>query len=177
MSDLEAAASPILVPMIEGKARGLGIAQQALVSRWASKTAMVWDQLVPDQHRLYDDAEHRWVMKNATPPPDTSVRLGHSTGSEAEFIEHKRAALFWELPPDSEDRIRPDAHRTLMVIGELVIEVAVRRPVDSLKPPAGIDIDDLLMLVWPTAQPRSWPPRLGMTDKTLESLHTPEEPD
>src|SRR5437764_926530 len=114
MSDLETAASPILTPMIEGHAQGLDINQQVIVSRWASKTAMVWEQLVRHKHRNYSDAEHRWMKEKATPPPDTTVRLGHSTGTQAEFIEHKRNALFWELPaPETEDRVRPDAHRTV----------------------------------------------------------------
>jgi hypothetical protein len=177
MSDLEAAGSPLLTPMIEGKAQGLDIHQQVIVARWASKTAMVWEQLVPDKDRLHSDAEHRWVREKPTPPPDTTVCLGQFTGTQAEFIEHKRNALFWELPAsNAKDRVRPDAHRTVMVIGGLVIEVAVRRPAGTITPPAGVDLDDLLMLVWPTAQVRSWPPRIGLTDKTLESLHSPNEP-
>ena len=64
-----------------------------------------------------------------------------------------------------------------MLIGKLVVEVAVRRPGGSLKPPAGIDLEDLLMLIWPTIKAQGWPPRLGMTDKTLESLYEPNDPD
>jgi hypothetical protein len=178
MSDLEAAASPLLTPMIEGETQGLDINRQVVISRWASKTAMVWEQLVPEKHRNYSEGEHRWMKEKATPPPDTTVRLGHYTGSQADFIEHKRNALFRELPtPDTEDSVRPDAHRTVIVIGKFVIEIVVRRAAGSVTAPAGVDLDDLLMLIWPTSQPRCWPPRIGMGDKTLESLHEPSEAD
>jgi hypothetical protein len=178
MSDLEAEASPILTQMIEGNAQGLDLHQQVLISRWATKTAMVWAELVAEEDRLYSPDEHRWAKDKPTPPPDTTVRLAHYNGTAAEWIEHKRVALFWELPPEPEPRGRPDAHRTIMVIGKLVIEVAVRRPADTLKIPVeNIDIDDVLMPVWPSAQIRSWPPRIPVNDKTLESLHSPDEPD
>jgi hypothetical protein len=178
MSDLETEASPILTPMIEGKPQGLDVNRQVLISRWASKTAMVWDQLVPADARLYDASEHHWAKDKPTPPPDTTVRVGHNTGTRAEFIEHKRVGLFWELPPDPKASVRPDAHRTVMVIGKLVIEVAVRRPPNTIRVAEGnVDIDELLMPIWPTAAPKAWPPRIGLTDASIESLHNPSEPD
>jgi hypothetical protein len=175
MSDLETWTSPVLTPMIEGKAQGLDIAQQVLVSRWATKTAVVWDQLVPVYDRIYTADESRWAKEQSVPPPDTTVRLGHYTGTTREFIDVKHESLFWERPSDPQ--VRPDAHRTVMVIGQLVIDIAVRRPDKTLKIKGrDIDIDDLLMPVWPTAQARRWPPRLGLNDKSLESLLSPTEP-
>ena len=178
MSDLETDASQVLTPMIEGKPQDLELTARVLVSRWATKTAMVWDQLVPQEDQIFNTEEHHWAKEQPTPPPDTTVRLAHYVGIRAEFIEHKRIALFWELPEDPHVRDRPDAHRTLMVIGKLVVEVGVRRPPDTLTVPGhDIDIDDLLMPIWPTVQARGWPPRLNLTDGTLESLHSPSEPD
>jgi hypothetical protein len=175
MSDLENAAAPLLTPMIRGEKQGLDIEQEATVARWAAKTAMVWDQLVPEEARLWSRDEHRWIMENPTPPPDTAVRLGHYVGGAAEFIEHKRVALFWEAPPDSQTGVRPDAHRTLMVVGKLVLEVRGRSPHDAVTLP-GHDVEDLLMPIWPTSAVRSWPPRLAMSDRNLQSLHEPNEP-
>jgi len=178
MSDLETHASPLLTPMIEGNPRGLTLDQQVLVSRWMTKTAMVWDQLVPPDDRIYTTEECRWAKAKPTPPPDTTVRLGHYIGTEAAFIEAKHESLFREVPADPQVRARPDAHRTVFVIGKLVVEVGVRRPANSLTVTGqDIDVDELLMPIWPSLNARRWPPRLALNDMTLESLHRPDEPD
>jgi hypothetical protein len=171
MSNLETWTSPLLTSMIEGKPQGLDLDQQVLVSRWATKSAMVWDQLVPGEARIYTTEECRWAKEQIVPPPDTTVRLGHYTGTTWDFLDVKHENLFWE--PPSDPKVRPGAHRTLMVMGKLVIDVAVRRPDLIIK---GFDIDDALVPIWPTAQPRSWPPRLGLNDKSLEALLDPAEP-
>jgi hypothetical protein len=177
MSDLETSASVLLTPMIEGKAQGLTVEPQVLLARWATKTAMVYDLLLPADRRHYSAEERRWAMEQTMPPPDTTVRMGYYTGTVWDFIDVKHEALYWERPADPEVRDRPDAFRTVMVIGKLVIDLALRRPADTLSVNAGsVDIDDVLPLIWPTVQARSWPPRLGITDNTLASLINPSEP-
>jgi hypothetical protein len=178
MSDLETWTSPILTPMIEGKSRGLDIAAQVLVSRWATKTAMVCDQLVPSVDRHYTADECRWMPHQAVPPPDTTVRLGHYTGHAWAFIDVKHISLFRGSPDPSNLKVgsSADAFRTAMAIGKLVIEIAVRRPEGDLTI-EGVDLDDILMPVWPSTETRSWPPRLGQNDKALQSFFYPDEAD
>jgi|GEM_PF-2738068 len=178
MSDLETSASVMLTPMIEGNAQGLTVDQQAFLARWATKTAMVYDLLLPPDRHHYSAEERRWVMQQTTPPPDTTVRMGHYTGSAWDFVDVKHEALYWERPADPEVRDRPDAFRTVMVVGKLVIDLGLRRPADTLSVNGGaVSIEDVLPLIWPTVEARSWPPRLGMTDNTLASLVSPSEPD
>jgi hypothetical protein len=162
--------------MIEGQRQGLDLERQLLLSRWATKTAAVWEQLVPAQHRYFTHEDCRWIMEQPTPPPGTTVRLGHYTGTDAEFIEHKREGL-WKPPAYPKDSVPPDGHRAIMLIGELIIMVAVGAGADKLSIIGGnTSLSDVLMPIWPTVEARSWPPRVGTTHKTLESLHEPSEP-
>jgi hypothetical protein len=176
MSDLETEASPLLTPMIEGNPVGLSVEQQALVARWSTKTAMAYDQLLPAGRRHYTAEECRWAMEQTMPPPDTTVRLGHYSGTAFDFIDVKHEALYWERPADPEIRAAPDAYRTLLVIGKLVIDLGVRRPINAMFVNAGsVSIDDLMPLVWPTSEARSWPPRLGLNDNSVASLQSPKD--
>jgi hypothetical protein len=181
MSDLEAQASPILTPMIEGKRVGLSVEQQLLLSRWIVKTAMTWGLLIPKRDRAFPPESYRWLKERNTPPPDVTIRLARYTGDASDFIDMKHESLFIAALPKSEglDRVEADGYRVPLVIGQLVIEVTVSRKENNLLRPVGPNsslIADLFVTIWPSVNTVVWPSRYAMSDSTLESFMDPERP-
>lgn len=67
MSDLEKDVAPILRPMISGKEQTLTGKQQAIITIWLLKTAMVLDSTSPESN-FYEKSE-RFHFRNTFLPP------------------------------------------------------------------------------------------------------------
>jgi hypothetical protein len=74
MNDLEAAAAPILEPMMRGEARTLDVAEQDIVALWAAKMTMVWEATHPHV-RAVSDEDYEHVFRWRTPPTGWRVWL------------------------------------------------------------------------------------------------------
>jgi hypothetical protein len=177
MSDLETKSSPLLTPMIEGKAVGLDIERQVLVSTWVAKTALTFDQAMPPQRRLMPLRHCRWVKDHQLPPLGATVRLGRYDGDDPEFVRIVYDGLFREVPADPIAPGPPDGHRATIRIGQLVAEFTVTEDTKPVLRVRGGDIVDLLVTIWPTAEIKSWPPRQRFNDDTLSVFTSPDMPD
>jgi hypothetical protein len=82
MSDLEAAVKPILRPLMRGKPTTVLKRQQAIIARWAAKTAMTYDyRLHLKGNPLYftqDERDRMFSSRRAL--PTTYVFAGHYIG-------------------------------------------------------------------------------------------------
>lgn len=162
MSDLENEAAGLLTEMIEGRAQGLTIDHQVIISRWVTKTVLTWDQSQPPERRLFPLDCCRWLHDHQLPPPGSKVRLGHYRGESEELVQMICDGLYSDVPADQMAPGRPNAHRALIRIGALVMELLVAH--GSVLRETG-DIDALLLMVWPAVEVCSWPPRTTMTDE------------
>lgn len=180
MSDLETWASPMLKPMLKGDTQGLSIEQQAIVSQWATKTAMTLDQTVPPGERVFLASECKQLMERKLPPPGTGVQLGRYVGGGV-FLDFGHNDLYRQaipsgIPPGTRPR-PPDGHRTAIRIDQLIVEVNVTSDANLDLRAAQIDVRDLLLPIWPAAKPIAWPPKIAMSDATWDSFVAPDLPD
>lgn len=156
MSDLETNCSPLLTPMIEGKPQGLDIPRQTLLSQWAVKTALTWDQSQPPERRMIPVRFCRWLYKHRLPPPGATVRLGQYRGSDPEeFVEMVYNAMYLEVPADSVPLPEPEAHRATIRIGQLVMELIITKDGRTVVRAVRGNINDLLITIWPSLEFRS----------------------
>jgi hypothetical protein len=174
MSDLETQASPLLTPMIEGEPHGLGLEQQVLLGRWITKTVLTWDQSMRPESRMYPAPFCRWLRDKQLPPPGAVVRLGKYEGSSRFFVYMSYEALWAEIPADLINPGPPDAHRTTIRIGQLMMEFTLREDAKAVVHLKGGDIADLLITVWPATDITCWPPRILLNDTTLQSFLGPD---
>jgi hypothetical protein len=85
MSDIEAAARPILWPLIHAQGRRLDSDEQRVLARWALLKACVFGELHP-QEQVVPEAHCRHLYERGDPPPDgLCVRLATY---EAQELRH-----------------------------------------------------------------------------------------
>ncbi len=181
MSDLENEGAPILTPMIEGRPQGFDIERQVLVSTWVAKTALTFDQAMPLDRRSMPLEYCRWLYEHRLPPPGARVCLAHYDGTDydgasEEFVRGVYHALYDDLAPDLVATGPPQAHRTTIRIGQLVLEFTVTKDPEPVLKVRGGDLADMLVSVWPAINVASWPPRLRFNNASLASFTNPEVP-
>lgn len=84
MSELEAAAKPILGRMASGERLFLDTRMQSIISSWAVKTAMIFEFTLPEDVGAYYTREERSAFRREphTPPGDTTVEVLSYLGSQ-----------------------------------------------------------------------------------------------
>jgi hypothetical protein len=163
MSSLEAAVRPLLEPMFWGKQVELATADQTLVARWATKTAVVAQSIDPPPDRR-PVIQAEWLRTGTGPAPSTLVGLGIYDGPRhamALRVQAHRAEPAGIGPATCADEL------VVVWLEHLVIVVYLwDGPVDAQAqmPP---QFGHRLIQVWPTSPLiRVWPPsgKLGDTD-------------
>lgn len=81
MSRLETEAKPLLSPLIDGRDRAIWSDEQAIISAWLIKTAMVFE-FTADSSRepYYTDEERRRLRAERAILPSTIILLGRYRG-------------------------------------------------------------------------------------------------
>lgn len=90
MNDLEAAAKPILAPMLRGKRVVLDTDAQAIVARWLTKTAMVFQRTTP--RRPVPERHTRYLYDHRRPPPSCQVWIGARTAEDGGILSGIQSA-------------------------------------------------------------------------------------
>jgi hypothetical protein len=176
LSDLETQLSAVLKPMVQGVPTRLSQRHQALVTRWALKTAALMDhsasrrfQLLP--HDLFPALLEGHTTKR--PPPLTEAHIGYLP--DAHFTVELTVTSSRDVPLDP---LSPDvarqywigdyiAFRIVLSVGKVFIEVTgtnVDAPVRLPRPPA---FKDALLPIWPSTDAVEWPPPNGLTVDAL----------
>lgn len=166
MSDIETAAKPIVVPMIEGHSVELDATSQSILGAWACmKTVLSGYAYRPPVTVPEDWLEH--ICEDRRPPPHGWVVL-------ATRYVGRRPALFarhrLELFNRENDKPQPDNEGIMMslVVGYLALKaIGVRRKgVSNSGTP--------FVQVWPTSPlTLLWPPRAQISDEMLEDFLSP----
>jgi hypothetical protein len=134
MSRLEEEASRVLGPMIlHGDARELSLRDQFIISAWAVKSAMVWDQVEPKRHTVFfSEAQREHFYRRLRPAEGLScaVYLAKSD-MRAELYADAYQYRFGmgDQPPTAPDelaRLTWFHCRTLMA-GHLIVQIASLR--------------------------------------------------
>jgi hypothetical protein len=175
MSDLETWASPLLKPMLKGIRQGLTVEQQALLAQWATKTAMTLDQTYPLAERVFPVTACKLLMERKLPPPSTGVQLGRYQGT-GDLLAIVHTDLYGHPVTVSTRPSLPEAHRTTVRIDKLVMEVNMTKDIPIDLRTTGIDIGDILLRIWPTANVVAWPPRHTFSDTIWTSFAGPDLP-
>jgi hypothetical protein len=82
MSDLEKAAIPLLTPLLRGRGKALHRDGQRILSAWALKTVMVWQESYPSEMQRAIPPQHfRWLYRHRSvrsikPRWGGQIRLG-----------------------------------------------------------------------------------------------------
>lgn len=165
MSDLEANCTPLIGSLMQDIAAPLDSAQQALVSRWALKTAMVLDSTnTRTRNQFYDRTECESLRTNSSIPDRTRVWIGRSSldGLHADGTDARIQ--------------RPDGTKigvlnaATFIVGHLALQVVAIHPVPQYKDetinpsPRPGPWNDLLVQVWPANTTSvNWPPPATFT--------------
>ena len=187
MSDLEVWASKTLTPMIKGSQQPLSVEDQATLAVWATKTVMMW-QTAPANRRAIPLADYRWLYNYRTPPPLTKVRVGRFVATGGPIFEYSQQNLFLaETPDPPPPGLNPHAWRSILTVGQLLIEVIGSGDGSSIQERFPDMTGTALLDIWPGEQrPAHWPPRfvidrkgmlrfLDATEADLPKLRWPTE--
>ncbi len=160
MKRLEESAQPLITPMFTGNNRNLNIPQQWTITRWAVKTAMVFEY-VSHQRTLFYTNDERQQFKNLEAIPTFS----HAW--LARYIKGPRgftiATVGVDGYPASPNSALVAPYFTTFVFGQLVIQVVTVRPYHGetrravIHPkPGPWHLNSLR--IWPTQKSVAWPP-------------------
>jgi hypothetical protein len=170
MSDLEGEAKHSLAPLIRGESATVDHPAQRVMAIWATKMVMVHSLIVGPAEVPFGPQLLSAFARDRRPPATWIARCLHYQGDAYPVV-------CWLLPfgvtPKGMARpSRPNAHRSTIVVGRLVIQVIGT----ALGVPQGraLEIDQRAdyRWVWPLSAPFQWP--LGwMNDAALRRLMQP----
>ena len=157
MNDLEAAAKPILAPMLRGKRVVLDTDAQAIVARWLTKTAMVFQRTTP--RRPVPERHTRYLYDHRRPPPSCQVWIGARTAEDGGILSGIQSA-----------RLKPEAAEPAgQVFSAYLVTVGIAAFVGQL---FGHDLPrfdfpwghegmfaSAVEQIWPPFEPIQWPPK------------------
>jgi hypothetical protein len=171
MSDLETKAEPILAPIIKGQSRRLGIAAQATVATWAVKTVMMAAYTHPET-RVIPPSDYGWLRRHGSPPPRFQVWIGARAQGVGDWPTLYRHLALGLVPAEQAPFViglKPNAHRTTLAIGHLVLHVA-----GFSVPRFALNLEVLkrsVIPIWPhPGRPVLWPPEFAVNDVILDGM-------
>jgi hypothetical protein len=168
MSTLENESKPILNPLLHDVPAPLAAAEQAIVARWAMKTAMVFEAIAPGpfgNERFYTRDECEQLRVASGLPARTAVWLGRFSGN---FIGGGASHIGGTQFRHNEVAVRKvHGHVTTVVVNHLTIQVLTIHIFPEDYAPfvnipqnnAPCDWDDLALPIWPNLRAVEWPPK------------------
>ena len=171
MSRLETDARPLLSPLIEGKHRAIWSDEQAIISTWLVKTAMVFE-FTADSSRepFYTDEERRRVRSERAIPPSTIILLGAYRGDAYQGFAQDR-----DLNVQCEGRSSYRRYVKVFSIGHLLmfaISDGVRENMAEVRWPDDQDLKETWVSIRPSRGPQTWPPKRIFETSELTKLST-----
>jgi hypothetical protein len=173
LSTLESIVKMITTPMIRGHAmRLLTLSDQAVIARWAVKTATVGEYIAKQEQRYFTQAERSAIMNDTVSSRyiGAHVWLGR-------YDDKNDGVLSLATSMTYEDRV-PRAHVSTFAIGRFVVQTLVERASVGMARVAAArpgPWDRLLIPIWPpppllhrTRMP--WPPPLFIRAAGLDAL-------
>ena len=171
MSQLEEKVKPILAPMIHGEQTALSLAEQLILARWATKSAVVYDTHVEDDEYFFMDADcHTLFTSNAMPFVDSAIYLARYDGVPPEQIVLKETRRTGrpQSPYTDNDLFYLEAYAATFAIKHFALQVFTLRRHEELRKtgPVSLGIADFwrdrTICIWPLGDSVIWPPRIPL---------------
>lgn len=162
MSALESQAAPHLLPMIRGQRTSLDPDEQAVVARWVTKTALVFDQRALGRLPLVSDEITHEFGKSRDPIVGSRVLLAHYTGADW-MLNHAVNGLPAVYRDGTEKVI---VAIVTLCIGELAMQLICPTDFGEAGSTSLLQRDDMRFVVEldPAASASvHWPPAVGLT--------------
>jgi hypothetical protein len=164
MSELEAAAKPILLPLIEGRGGVLDCSEQRIVATWALLKACVFGELHPQERAVPAVYRERLYAEVAPPGAGLWVSLGTYVGQDVGHYAYQGLRI---ARSDEDDPEEPTVYFVTITVGALVVHV-VGSLLEELKfPPAVYATDFAMAQVWPASPAVQFDQRVAMDHETL----------
>jgi hypothetical protein len=168
MSSLESEVQRLLKPMFWGKQVELPLADQTLVARWATKTAVVAQSIEPPPDRR-PVIQADWLRTGSGPAPYTLVALGAYSGP-AHLM-----ALQVQAYRSRDERISPATcagELVILWIEHLVIVTYLWDGTSTMRVEIPPQLAHSLIQIWPASTLiRAWPPTNKLSDTDRATLH------
>jgi hypothetical protein len=172
LSRLEAAAKPVLTPLILGQSVELSVDDQRLIAAWACKTALVamlsssdeqraqgYGVPAAEYHALYATREH------PEPLPSSQYWFGTYVGERPPgSVRITPLGIELDGLPEADD---PSAYSLTVMVGPLLVH-GVRFTTPSLY--VGLATVPDLPRLWPANNPISWPTAVETDDDAFERM-------
>jgi hypothetical protein len=126
MSEIQKAAKPFLVPLIQGRTSLLGLPAQRAISAWCAMATMTAEYLVRDVTALsITQSERDWLRDNGTPPSNWKIWIGRANGRMGMWRHYIAPILAAKDTgkASSEGLARPNTQTTTFIIGYLLVHV------------------------------------------------------
>lgn len=167
MSRLENRVKPIVLGLIENSLKLISSDDQFVLSLWAVKNAMVFENLYPERPRFYKDEERHQLRIGNVIPPWTSAWISKCVNCLGPYT------LGRDLRgPLSSGIGECHTYATTMAFGSLALQVASSHlppavPLSTILTPdfkkGPWPWDDITIQVWPTStHKRVWPNKVGL---------------
>jgi hypothetical protein len=172
MSELESAAKPVLGPLIRGETQRLGFWRQMLAATWATKTAMVLEQLVPLERGIPLDYVHGLRAYQCPPLLRQQVWIGRYSGDQPHAFGHA-AGRGGERTVEEPNPRDGYIYNATLTAGQLAFHIFGH----TFKPRLVQRLPEYfvprLVQIWPLVnEVVSWPPSSRLQDEDLEALAT-----
>jgi hypothetical protein len=181
MSNLQEAAKPYLVPILENKPTVLRRNAKVALSAWATMTVMVSEHINHEMVAIPKSAR-QWFMENKRPPSHWRIWIAHHSAHNHDLFSHNVATLATD---EEIKRVgtnaanEPNSHSTTILLGNHLLIYAMsssmasgRRFVRQWRHPTEIAAG--LIPIWPPGKtPIIWPPPLpyrGLNDAGINLL-------
>lgn len=171
MSDIENdLGKRYLAPLIQGNTMPLTRDTQRAMAVWGTLRVLVFALMIPEHEVPFPFRRYPEFMERQVPPRDWIVRCGHYTGTRWPcFLWFFRFAI---TPRGIGRPAVPNAHRTTIVAGNLLIQIIGSDSGIGLPPSAAAGPT---ISVWPFSDSTDWPASPQLDDARLLAMAHPEQ--
>lgn len=164
MNDLENAARPFLIPMLQGHGKHLHRGGQELVAAWAVKTTLAVHLTTPE--KAAPEEHYREMSRTHRPPPDTYVWLAAYDGS-GPIAYHQSSELSGETPTG----LPVKGYATTLAVGHFVFQVVGYEGLDEeVTFTAQGDLAQVVLGIRPFTGRIVWPPQGVLSWDALQAF-------
>lgn len=172
MSTIETAAKRAAEPLIHGRSVHLTAEDQAILSVWAFKTALIGTLVFSDRQRAngygLPDTEYellyRW-RERVGPPPRTQFWIGRYGGAT-------RPWSVWVTPiaidvPGADPDL-PDGYLITVIVGQMLVHgVRLHESIHTLQVESAVE----LTMIWPASDEIDWLDTAEVGDDAVDRMH------
>ncbi len=172
MSRIDAKARSVLLPLIRGDGVVLLPAVQEALAAWIAKTIMITEFASTDRV-VTPEAERAQLRQTTQAPRSWNIWIAYNNARnwEARYVRHA-ANLCGAISRISSDK-RPvnDTHSVSLGMGKVLVHI-MASTVSGMKFQLPNGRGEAFHTLWPVRDAISWPPRISLNKRQVESFST-----